>query len=170
MARIVCFSDSAALVRAVRLGLSGREHAIFPLPGSRLTDDLRRTVRQLAPDIVLLELSQTLDNPHLFIFLRADEATRNVPVIVLASSPQLDLYATALGADGFLSSTFTPDELVRALAPFIPRRAPALQPLPAPEPAASPARRTPAPARSAIRAPEPRLPGIPALAAALALA
>jgi CheY-like chemotaxis protein len=179
MARIACFSDNPALVRAVRLGLSGREHAIFPLPSSRLTDDLRRTVRHLAPDIVLLELSHALDNPHLFIFLRADQATRHVPVIVLSSSPQLDLYAAALGADGFLSSAFTADELARALAPFVPSPSLAHPPLhlPAPHPAPTgesaplPAHRSsPLSHPATRRASEPRIPAIPALTAALALA
>lgn len=170
MARIVCFSDSAALVRAVRLGLSGREHAIYPLPCSRLTDDLRRTVRQLAPDVILLELSHALDNPHLFIFLRADAATRNVPIVVLSPSPQTDLYAGALGADAFLCSPFTAEQIDRTIQLYLPLPAPVgLPPLHQPAPAAEaaqPARHAPRPARAA----EPRLPSIPALIPAMALA
>ena len=152
MARIVCFSDSPALVRTVRHGLTGRDHALFPLPGSQLSDSLRRTVRQLAPDVVLLELTSTLDNPFLFFFLRSDAATRDVPVIVVTADGDLAPYADALGADGFLSD-LRPEALARALsrhlpqpAPIhiptlptvLPRRAPTLRRLPEPRPALAP--------------------------------
>lgn len=151
MARIVCFSDSSALVRTVRHGLSGRDHALFPLPGSQLSDSLRRTVRQLAPDVVLLELTSTLDNPFLLFFLRSDAATRDVPVIVVAPDGELAPYADALGADGFLSD-LRPESLVRALGPHLPQPAPAH----APALLAAPPRRTPAlrrlPERRAARA------------------
>jgi CheY-like chemotaxis protein len=169
MARIACFSDSTALVRAARLGLSGREHAIYPLPCSRLTDDLRQTVRQFAPDVALFELNHALDNPHLFIFLRADAATRDVPVIVVSEDEQLELYAIALGADGFLHSPFAQLQLEQALEPFIgPRRAPApeMVRLPALPAIQAPAATITIPSRSAAL---PRT-AIPSLVPALALA
>ena len=165
MARIACFSDSPATVRAAHLGLSGREHAIFPLPSSRLTDDLRRTVCQLAPHIILLELSHSLDNPHLFIFLRSDAVTRDVPIIVLSPSEQLELYATALGADGFLRSPFSALELAGAVARHI-----APEGIILPEPTIEvPPRRTPVPAAARARS-SSRSTSIPALVPALALA
>ncbi|MEN9937881.1 MAG: hypothetical protein RLZZ387_4460 [Chloroflexota bacterium] len=171
MARIVCFIDSAALVGAVRHGLSGREHALFPLPSSRLTDDLRRTVRQLSPDLFLLELTHALDNPHLFIFLRADAATRDVPVVVLAAGQKLALYAEALGADDFLSSAFGPAELNAVVNRLAPHRRPQpatlqLPPLPpTKEPVLQGRRRRVKLCRAALRGAT-----IPALVPALALA
>jgi CheY-like chemotaxis protein len=119
MARIVCFTDSAALVRAVRLGLADREHAIHPLPASLLTDDLRRTVRQLTPDLVLLELTRSADNPHLFFFLRSDEATRSVPVVMLAPNAHMEFHASALGAEAFLTTDFAPADLRSTIAPLL---------------------------------------------------
>lgn len=170
MARIACFSDSATLVRETRLGVGDREHAIYPLPSSQLTDDLRRTVRQLAPDIALLELTHALDNPHLFIFLRADAATRDIPIVVISSSEQLELYAAALGADAYLRSPFTPEQLAQVLEPYIgPLHTPAPQVVELPAP--RPARRVPAPPLMLPRRRAAEAIGaIPALAPALALA
>lgn len=140
MARVVCFSDTTSLVRAVRQSISGREHSLFPLPGSRLTDDLRRTVRRAAPDVVVLELTRALDNPHLFFFLRSDAATRDVPVIVVADDPSLEPYAEALGADVFVAGADA-DAIRRALSRYLPAPAPMLPPasIPATMPALAPA-------------------------------
>jgi CheY-like chemotaxis protein len=161
MARIVCFADSAALARAVRHELTDREHAIHSLPASRLTEDLRHTVRQLAPDLVLLELNRAPDNPHLFFFLRADQATRTVPIVMLAPAPHMHFHAAALGADGFLTTDFAPNDLRRLVAPLLPAPVPAVPALDLPlRPAPIPARRS-EPLRDALRSI-----AIPALATA----
>ncbi len=102
MSRIVCLSDTIALVRLVREEVTSGGHLLFPFPGSRLNDALRQAVRQAAPDVVLFELTNALDNPHIYFFLRSDQAMRRVPVIFLSSHPDLELLATALGADGHL--------------------------------------------------------------------
>jgi hypothetical protein len=124
MARIVCFSDSLTLVRTVCQSITSRDHTLFPLPGSQLTDHLRRTVCRLAPDVILIELTRALDNPHLFFFLRSDEATRHIPLVVIAPSPELEPYAAALGADGFLCEP-RPELIARALDHYLPQPAPA---------------------------------------------
>jgi CheY-like chemotaxis protein len=103
MSRIVCLSDTVSLVRLVREAVTASGHLLFPFPGSRLNDALRQAVRQAAPDVVLFELTSTLDSPHIYFFLRSDQAMRRIPVILLSSRPDLELLATALGADSYLS-------------------------------------------------------------------
>ncbi len=102
MSRVVCLSDTVSLVRLVREEVTIGGHLLFPFPGSQLNNALRQAVRQAAPDVVLLELTNTLDNPHIYFFLRSDQAMRRVPVILLSSRPDLELLAKALGADGYL--------------------------------------------------------------------
>jgi CheY-like chemotaxis protein len=125
MARIVCFSDNAAVVRVVRQGLNDREHSLHILAASRLTNDLRQAVRRLAPDVILLELSQALDNPHLYFFLRSDQATRHIPIILLSSGARLEQQAAMLGADGYIQRPFAADQLWRTVATYL-RPQPAL--------------------------------------------
>ena len=119
MARIVCFSDNIAVTSAVRQGLSGREHHLLVLAASRLTSELRQTVQRLAPDVILLELSQAVDNPHLYFFLRSDQATRNIPIILLSASVRLEQQAAILGADGFLQRPFAADQLWGTVAAYL---------------------------------------------------
>jgi CheY-like chemotaxis protein len=111
MARIVCFTDNTAVARVVQQELTDQQHALHFLSSSRLTDDLRQSVRRLAPDVILLELSQTIDNPHLYFFLRSDKATRNTPIIVLSSGTRLAQQAAMLGADGYLQRPFLAEQL-----------------------------------------------------------
>jgi CheY-like chemotaxis protein len=116
MARIVCFSDNAAVAHVVQQGLRDRQHTLHFLAASRLTNDLRQTVQRLAPDVILLELSQAIDNPHLYFFLRSDQFTRNIPIILLSSGARLAQQATMLGADGYLQRPFAADQLSRMIA------------------------------------------------------
>lgn len=111
MARIVCFTDNTAVASVVQHALTDRQHVLHFLSASRLTDDLRQNVRRLAPDVILLELSQTIDNPHLYFFLRSDKATRSTPIIILSSGARLAHQAAMLGADGYLQRPFLTDQL-----------------------------------------------------------
>jgi CheY-like chemotaxis protein len=124
MARIVCFTDNSAVAQGVQQGLTDRQHMLHFLSASRLSEELRRTVRRIAPDIILLELAQTLDNPHLFFFLRSDKATRNIPIIVLSSSARLAQQAAMLGADGYLQRPFLADQISSMVAAHIPQMTP----------------------------------------------
>jgi len=116
MARIICFTDNAAIARVIQQGLADRQHVLQFLSASRLTETLRQSVRRAAPDVILLELSQTIDNPHLFFFLRSDQATRKIPIILLSSGSRLAQQAAMLGADGYLQRPFLADQLSSMVA------------------------------------------------------
>lgn len=116
MARVVCLSDTISLVRLVREEVAACGHFLFPFPGSRLNEALRQAVRQAEPDIVLLEITNTLDNPHIYFFLRADQTTREAPVILLSRLPDLETLADILNADGFLRIPFDRSTLHRVLS------------------------------------------------------
>ena len=71
---------------------------------------------QLAPDVILLELSQTVDSPHLYFFLRSDQVTRHIPIILLSSGARLSQLAAMLGADGCLQRPFVADQISSMVA------------------------------------------------------
>ena len=119
MARIICFSDSAAVIHAVQQGIDQGEHTIHLLSASRLNGELRETVARLMPDIILLELSHATDNPHLYFFLRADCATRDTPIILVSAGHRLAQQAEVLGADGFLQRPFASAQLLDVVSPYL---------------------------------------------------
>jgi CheY-like chemotaxis protein len=111
MARIVCFTDSPILRQQVQQSFEGSDHRLQVHTASQLTRDLRVSVQQFAPDLILIELSRSVDNPHLFFFLRSDKTTRNIPIVVYSNSARTAEEAELLGADGFLPNVFTPTQL-----------------------------------------------------------
>ncbi len=123
MARIICFADNAAVVNAVQQGLGEGSHTIHLLSASQLTSSLRQTVQNIAPDIILLELSHATDNPHLYFFLRADNVTRNTPIILVSTAGKpLAQQAEILGADGYIERPLATEQLRRAVAPHLLRQ------------------------------------------------
>jgi two-component SAPR family response regulator len=119
MARIICFADNATVVHAVQQGFVEGEHCIRLLSASRLTSELRQTVQNFAPDLILLELSHATDNPHLYFFLRADRITRNTPIILVSSGTRLAQHAEMLGADGYVERRFISEQLRNVLNPHL---------------------------------------------------
>jgi two-component system, cell cycle response regulator len=92
--------------------------------------------RSARPDLVLCDLQlPRLDGHGVLRQLKADPATRAIPVLAASAQPAEDGGAALLAAgfDGWLAKTFEPEELLPALAAWLP--APlqaALAPLPAP--------------------------------------
>ena len=119
MSSIVCFTDSSAVTHATQHLLSG--HELHVLSASRLTDAVRQLVGQIAPDVILLELSASMDNAHLYFFLRADRTTRNIPVILVSPSEFVEQQAAILEADGYLRRTALHDQLRPTISRFLPR-------------------------------------------------
>jgi len=120
MARILCLADNAAVMQAVQQGVGPSGHSVHVLPASRLTSQLRKTVQRLDPDVILLELSQAIDNPHLYFFLRADQVTRNTPIILVSAGRRLAQQAEMLGADGYVERGFSADQLRSLLDAHLP--------------------------------------------------
>lgn len=122
MARIICFADSPAVLHAVQQGLAEEHNTIQLMSASQLSGELRQSVQRFAPDLILLELSHATDNPHLYFFLRADQATRHTPIILISAGKRLAQQAEMLDADGYLQRPFAADQIRGAVAPLIPAR------------------------------------------------
>ena len=121
MARIVCFTDQEDLIEVTRQGLHVCGHTLSALSASSLSDNIRNAVKCIAPDLVLLEVAHTLDNPHLFFFLRSDAMTRDVPIVLISSNPQIEQHATILGAQAYLSFPCSADQICALVQSFLPR-------------------------------------------------
>ena len=74
------------------------------------------------PDLITLDLVMPhLDGLAVAARLRADERTRNVPIVLLtgAASPRDKARAEALGVDVFLAKPFVPTVLVAAVRDLV---------------------------------------------------
>lgn len=107
MARISCFLDSSTLRQQIQYIFAQTDDKLLIASASLLNLSVRAKVQQFAPDLILMELSKSIDNPHIFFFLRSDSATRHVPIIVFSNSVRLAQEAHILGADAHLPRDFT---------------------------------------------------------------
>jgi CheY-like chemotaxis protein len=111
MARITCFIDTPTLAQQIEQLFEQSSHTIQMVPASQLNHGLRLQVQRFAPDLVLMELAHSIDNPHIFFFLRSDQATRDAPIMVFSSSVRLAEEASILGADAHLPRNFGINQL-----------------------------------------------------------
>jgi CheY-like chemotaxis protein len=122
MAKIVCFCDTTAITYAVQQGFIDSGHDLHLLSASSLTNKTREKMYQLAPDIILLELTAAPDNAHLYFFLRSDQYTRDIPVILLSNNVRLQQQAAILAADGYLQRPFGNEQLWDVIIGNLPRQ------------------------------------------------
>ncbi|NOK59989.1 MAG: hypothetical protein GFH27_549291n182 [Chloroflexi bacterium AL-W] len=120
MARILCFSDTIAVAFALEQGRDGKHDDVHVLSASSLSDQTRERARQLNPDVIVLEVTRTLDNPHIFIFLRSDQSTRMIPIILVSTSNQIALHAEILGADSYVHNPFDTHALWQQIEAHLP--------------------------------------------------
>ncbi len=82
--------------------------------------------REAQPDAILLDVNMPAPSGYeVFDQLRSDEATRNIPIImVTARAQKSDLErGAALGVDDYLTKPFEPEELTACIRRAIAKRA-----------------------------------------------
>jgi two-component system, OmpR family, response regulator VicR len=111
--KIVYIEDDPEMIDLVELILSRHGFDITGAHGGRQGIDV---VHQKSPDLVLLDLMMPdLDGWDVYQQLKADEATANIPVIVITAKAQsidkvLGLHIAKV--DDYISKPFRPQELL----------------------------------------------------------
>jgi DNA-binding response OmpR family regulator len=114
--RVVYIEDEPEMIDLVRLILKRKHYEVIGAGGGREGLD---TVRRELPDVVLLDLMMPdMDGWEVYQQLKADEATRSIPVIVVTAKAQnidkvLGLHIAKV--DDYISKPFSPKELVDSL-------------------------------------------------------
>ncbi len=123
-ANILIVEDEPAIQELIALNL---EHAGHHVLRARDAEEAAGLVRQALPDVVLLDWMLPGQSGVQFArALRADERTRQIPIIMLtARSEELDKVAGLdSGADDYMTKPFSPRELLARIKAVLRRRAP----------------------------------------------
>jgi two-component system response regulator VicR len=84
--KIVCIEDEPEMIDLVRLILGRRGFELIGAVGGR---EGLETVRQVKPDLVLLDLMMPdMDGWEIYQHMKADEELRNIPVIIVTAKAQ----------------------------------------------------------------------------------
>jgi two-component system response regulator VicR len=111
--RILCIEDEPEMIDLIRLILSRRG---FDVQGAAGGVEGIKLVREMLPDLVLLDLMMPdMDGWEVYQQMKADDAMRNIPVIVVTAKAQnidkvLGLHIAKV--DDYIAKPFGPQELM----------------------------------------------------------
>jgi two-component system response regulator VicR len=111
--RVVYIEDEQEMIDLVRLILNRRGFDVTGANGGREGLDM---VRRLLPDLVLLDLMMPdMDGWDVYQQMKAEEATRHIPVIIITAKAQsidkvLGLHIAKV--EDYISKPFSPQELM----------------------------------------------------------
>lgn len=114
--KIVYIEDEPEMIDLVRLILGRRGFELIGAIGGR---EGLETVRQVKPDLVLLDLMMPdMDGWEIYQRMKADEELRNIPVIIITAKAQsidkvLGLHIAKV--DDYITKPFGPQELIRSV-------------------------------------------------------
>lgn len=121
--RIVYIEDEQEMIDLVRLILSRKGFEVIGATGGREGLD---AVREHLPDLVLLDLMMPdMDGWDVYQQMKAEESTRQIPVIVITAKAQsidkvLGLHIAKV--DDYISKPFSPKELIQSVEKVIQQR------------------------------------------------
>lgn len=114
--RLVYIDDDEEMLELVKAILVQHGYSVEGASGGREGLEL---VRHALPDLVLLDLMMPdMDGWDVYQHLKADESTRDIPVIILTAKVQnLDktLGLSIAKVEGYIAKPFSPHELVEQI-------------------------------------------------------
>jgi DNA-binding response OmpR family regulator len=122
--KIIYIEDEQDMIELVRLILSRKGYEVKGANGGREGLDL---VRSTSPDLVLLDLMMPdMDGWEVYHQLKADDATRTTPVIVVTAKAQnidkvLGIHIAKV--DDYICKPFSPQQLVDSVESVLSRTA-----------------------------------------------
>lgn len=111
--RVICVEDEAEMIDLIRLILSRKGFEVIGANGGKQGLEM---IREQKPDLILLDLMMPdMDGWEVYQQVKADEATRDIPVIVVTAKAQsidkvLGLHIAKV--DDYISKPFSPQELM----------------------------------------------------------
>ena len=114
--RILCVEDEPEMIDLIRLILNRRGFEVTGASGG--VEGLSK-IREIHPDLVLLDLMMPdMDGWEVYQQIKADEALRNIPVIVVTAKAQsidkvLGLHIAKV--DDYIAKPFSPQELLNSV-------------------------------------------------------
>ncbi len=121
--KIVCIEDEPEMIDLFKLMLSRKGYEVYGARGGR---EGLETIHTISPDLVLLDLMMPdVDGWDVYQQLKADEATRNIPVIIVTAKAQnidkvLGLHIAKV--DDYIAKPFSSKQLIDSIEKVLEQR------------------------------------------------
>ncbi len=120
---ILCIEDETEMIDLIRIIL-GRKG--FDVEGASGGEEGLKKVHERKPDLVLLDLMMPdIDGWEVYQQMKADETTRDIPVIVVTAKAQnIDkvLGLQIAKVDDYISKPFSPEDLLQSVEKVLERK------------------------------------------------
>jgi len=113
---ILCIEDEQEMIDLIRLILTRRG---YDVRGATSGEEGLKIIHEEPPDLVLLDLMMpNMDGWEVYHQMKGDEASKNIPVIVVTAKSQsidkvLGLHIAKV--DDYISKPFSPQELMKSV-------------------------------------------------------
>lgn len=121
--KILCIEDEPEMIDLFKLILGRHGFQVYGAPGG--VEGIKM-IREILPDLVLLDLMMPeMDGWEVYQQMKADTATRDIPVIVVTAKAQnidkvLGLHIAKV--DDYIAKPFSPQELMISVEKIFKRR------------------------------------------------
>lgn len=116
--KILLVDDDLDHLSICKLILTNRGYNILVLWN---TDVLVEVVKDFQPDLIFMDHRMPhRDGIQSTKMLKANEATKNIPVVYFSGVEKAEQFAKEAGADGFLPKPFNLDTLLAAINKYLP--------------------------------------------------
>lgn len=114
--RVVYIEDEQEMIDLVKLILARKHYEVYGANGGKQGIEI---IQNILPDLILLDLMMPeMDGWEVYHQLKADEKTKNIPVIVVTAKAQkidkvLGLHIAKV--DDYIAKPFSPNELLESI-------------------------------------------------------
>ncbi len=116
MGKILIAEDDADILASMQMILEMEGFEVVTATDGKTLSNVHR----VKPDLMLLDIWMSgVDGRTICRALKADKATKHVPVVMVSASKDIEKSAKDSGADGFLPKPFEMDELLRIVKKFV---------------------------------------------------
>jgi DNA-binding response OmpR family regulator len=118
--KILIVEDELDILDALRLTLEDAGYVVITTENGEYAENLRDNANGALPDLIILDvLLSGKDGRTICQKLKAQAATRHIPIIMISAHPYAAQSVASIGADDFLPKPFEIDTLLETVAKYL---------------------------------------------------
>ncbi len=111
--KILVVDDDSSIVEGIKLILESEQYTVTT---STKAEHIQNTIKECCPDLIILDVMLVgYDGRMIAQKLKSDRKTKNIPIIMISASHDIEESVYKYGADTFLAKPFDMESLLTAV-------------------------------------------------------